>query len=155
MNHIDTLPLVSRQRMSPIPSPLKSPVATTVQLVETVPIHVDEMTCAPFMSQIATLPLVSFQSQSYLPSPLKSRCPTIDHEVATVPNHVDDLICPPFMSHIAILPLVSRQAMSLLPSPLKSCVLVIHIAICPIWLPAVSVNHSALSGPGAMTLGLL
>ena len=44
MNQIARLPLVSRQRMSPLPSPLKSAVATTVQVVGTLPTPADDET---------------------------------------------------------------------------------------------------------------
>src|SRR5262249_56749672 len=73
ISQIATLPLVSCQRTSPLPSPLKSPVPTTDHAVETVPTPADCVTCAPLKNHIATLPPVSCQSQSYLPSPLKSR----------------------------------------------------------------------------------
>src|SRR5260370_1226948 len=90
MSQIAIFPLVSRQRMSPLPSPLKSAVPTTDQVVGTFPTPLDEDTCAPFMNQIAMLPLVlSRQSKSDLPSPLKSRCPTID-QGGIAPNTPDD-----------------------------------------------------------------
>src|SRR5258706_400582 len=80
MNQIATLPLVlSYQRMSLLPSPLKSAVPTIDHEVGTDPTPAICATCAPFISHIATLPLVSRQRMSLLPSPLKSRCPTIDH----------------------------------------------------------------------------
>src|SRR6266852_342897 len=78
MNQIATLPLLSCQRMSLLPSPLKSPVSTIVQLVGAEPSPADWVTCAPFISQIATLPLPSRHRMSLLPSPLKSPVPTID-----------------------------------------------------------------------------
>src|SRR5262245_14520908 len=53
MNQIATLPLVSCQRMSLLPSPLKSPVSMTDQVVGAEPTTADWVTCAPFISQIA------------------------------------------------------------------------------------------------------
>src|SRR5712691_1433774 len=59
MNQIAAVPaLVSRQRMSPLPSPLKSPVSATIQLPGTAPRLADCETCEPFRSQIATVPVV-------------------------------------------------------------------------------------------------
>src|SRR5215467_6706529 len=89
ISQIATLPLVvSRQRMSHLPSPLKSPVPTTDQLVGTFPTPavLGFKTVVPFISQIATLPLVSRQRMSDLPSPLKSPVPTTDQVVATFPT---------------------------------------------------------------------
>src|SRR5258707_10488823 len=88
MNQIATLPLLaSRHRMSLLPSPLKSPVPTTDQVVGTFPTPavLGFKTVVPFISQIATLPLVSRQSMSHLPSPLKSPGPTTDQVVGPFP----------------------------------------------------------------------
>src|SRR5262245_18515280 len=98
--------------MSPFPSPLKSAVPATVQVVGTLPTLPAEETCRPLRNQIAVLPLVSRQSRSCLPSPLKSRWPTIDQAVGTLPMPPDDEIAPPFISQTAALPVESRQAMS-------------------------------------------
>ena len=58
MSQTARFPPVSRQRMSPSPSPLKSPVATIDHVVATSPtLAVDEMV-APFMNQTAMLPAV-------------------------------------------------------------------------------------------------
>src|SRR5712691_3687337 len=86
MNQIATLPLLSCQRMSLVPSPLKSPVSTIVQAVDIFPTPTDWVTCAPFINQIATLPLVSCQRISVLPSPLKSPVPTIPKVVVAEPR---------------------------------------------------------------------
>src|SRR5450631_762431 len=99
-----TLPLVSRQRMSLLPSPSKSPVPTIDQLVGTVPRLTYCDTVPPFISQIATLPPVSRQRMSVLPSPLKSPVPTIDQLVGTVPRLTYCDTVPPFISQIATLP---------------------------------------------------
>ena len=66
MSHIDTSPLVSCQRMSLLPSPLKSPVPMIDHLVATLPRPADDETVAPFMNHIARLPLVSRQRRSAL-----------------------------------------------------------------------------------------
>src|SRR5580704_5051622 len=73
ISQIATLPLVSVQRMSPLPSPLKSPVPTIDQLVGTVAICRFEAIDPLFMSHIATGPALSCQRMSLSPSPLKSR----------------------------------------------------------------------------------
>src|SRR5688572_15695530 len=83
-NQIATLPLVSRQSKSLLPSPLKSPVSTMLQLAETRPRPPVCKTAVPFISQTATLPVVSRHTISALPSPLKSPVATIDHVVGTV-----------------------------------------------------------------------
>src|SRR5258707_15851450 len=118
MNQIATLPLVvSRQRTSLLPSPLKPPVPAIVKVVGTFPTPavLGFKTVVPFISQIATLPLVSLQRMSHRPSPLKSPVPTMDQVVATVPTPAVSgfKTVVPFISQIATLPLVSRQAMSL------------------------------------------
>src|SRR5260370_476929 len=118
MNQIPTLPLVSCQRMSPLPSPLKSPVPATDQPAIIAPTPAG-VACAPFMNQIPTLPLVSRHSKSALPSPLKSRCPTIDQPAGPAPTPAG-VTCTPFISPTPGVPLPSPKARSLLPTPLKS-----------------------------------
>src|SRR5258708_17256791 len=118
MNQIATLPLVvSRHRISLLPSPLKSPVPTIDQVVGTFPTPavLGFETVVPFISQIATLPLVSRQRMSHLPSPLKSPVPTIDQVVGTFPTPavLGFKTMMPFISQLATLPLVSLQGMSL------------------------------------------
>ena len=114
--------------MSLLPSPLKSPVPTIVQVPGTFATNevAGFKTVVPFISQIATLPLVSCHRMSLLPSPLKSPVPTIVQVPATfATNEVAGFkTVVPFISQIATLPLVSRHRMSLLPSPLKSWVAV-------------------------------
>src|SRR6267378_2774221 len=74
MNQIATSPFVSCQRISLLPSPLKSPVPTIFHtLGGAFPTPADWVTWAPFISQIATSPVVVFcQRMSPVPSPLKS-----------------------------------------------------------------------------------
>src|SRR5208282_4516686 len=127
ISQIATSPDVSCQRMSVLPSPLKSPVPTIDQpdAVGTVPTYevVGFKIVVPFISQIATSPDVSCQRMSALPSPLKSRWPTIDQVLDdTVPTYVavGFKIVVPFISQIAASPAVSCQRMSLRPSALKS-----------------------------------
>ncbi len=86
ISQIPTLPLVSRQRMSDMPSPLKSPVSAMLQAAGTLPMPEVEATAVPLRSQIPTLPLVSRQSRSLLPSPLKSPVPTIVQLVGALPT---------------------------------------------------------------------
>src|SRR5260370_34546363 len=89
MNQIATLPLVSRHRTSLLPSPLKSPVPTTDQVVGTFPTPavLGFKTVVPFISQIATLPLVSRQTMSLLPSPLKSSVLVLSVFAGSVKTH--------------------------------------------------------------------
>src|SRR5450830_602125 len=96
INQIAVLPLVSRQRMSLMPSPLKSPVSTMDQLVGTVPTNAPPVGVAPLMNQIATLPLVSRQRRSLLPSPLKSPVPTMLQLVGTEPTVPPPMVVAPF-----------------------------------------------------------
>src|SRR5258705_120527 len=74
MNQIATLPLVSCQIMSLLPSPSKSPAPMIFhRLGDAFPMPADCMTCAPFISQIAMSPVVgSCHKMSPKPSPLKS-----------------------------------------------------------------------------------
>src|SRR5882672_5526269 len=120
MNQIATLPLVSCQRMSLLPSPSKSPVSTIDQMAGAEPAAAACVTCSPFINQIATVPLlVSRHRMSLLPSPLKSPVPAMVQLVGTEPTPAPEA-CAPFMNQIATLPLLSCQRMSLLPSPSKS-----------------------------------
>src|SRR5215471_6153619 len=144
MNQIATLPLVvSRHRMSDLPSPLKSPDPATLKLVATFPTPAVSgfKTVVPFISQIAMLPVLSRHRTSLLPSPLKSPVPTIDQVVGTFPTPavLGFKTVVPFISQIAILPLVvSRQRMSHLPSPLKSPVPTMDQLVGTVPTPAVA-----------------
>src|SRR6266545_1474209 len=121
INQIARSPLALRHKMSHLPSPLKSPVATTDHVVGITPSVTALWTCRPFISQIARLPLLSRQRISALPSPLKSAVPTMDQLVGTLPRLADCAISSPSISQIATVPVeLSRQSRSCLPSPLKS-----------------------------------
>src|SRR5258706_15471011 len=98
MNQIATLPLVSCQRMSLLPSPLKSPVSMIDQVVGAEPTPADWVTCAPFISHTATLPLVSRQTMSLLPSPLKSRDLASNNIVGAYTTPLDGRTCIPLIS---------------------------------------------------------
>src|SRR6266853_693608 len=106
MNQIATLPLLSCQRMSLLPSPLKSPVSLIDHRGNGAePTPAAWVTCAPFISQIATVPpLVSCQRMSLLLSPLKSAVPATDHAAGTLPTPANCVTCVPFKNHIATLP---------------------------------------------------
>src|SRR5262249_45259717 len=68
--------LVLYQRMSLLPSPLKSPVSAIVQGLTTEPGEPPPIIDPPFISQITTCPLVVlYQRMSLIPSPLKSPVP--------------------------------------------------------------------------------
>src|SRR6516162_1337233 len=104
ISQITTCPVrLLYQRMSPLPSPLKSPVANTAQSVVTVPSEPPPITLVPFISQITACPVVPLrQRMSAKPSPLKSRCPTIAHGLATEPGEpLVGSIVVPFMNQIS------------------------------------------------------
>src|SRR5215467_5047505 len=87
MNQIATVPLELRQRMSLLPSPLKSPVSMIDQSVGTFATPTDWMSCAPFISQIATVPvLASRHRMSDEPLPSKSPVPTMTQLDDTTPR---------------------------------------------------------------------
>src|SRR5262249_42907650 len=71
MNQIPTLPLVSRQSKSALPSPSKSRCPTINQPAGPAPTPAG-VTCAPFISHTPLLPLPSATATSLLPSALKS-----------------------------------------------------------------------------------
>ena len=64
MSHTAVLPLVSCHSRSPLPSPLKSAVPTTLHAIGTTPTPAVENTCVPIMNHIAVLPLLSRHSRS-------------------------------------------------------------------------------------------
>src|SRR5271165_3129827 len=101
MSQIATFPLLSRQTMSLLPSPSKSPVPTTDQVVGMLAMVTADTTCVPCMNHKAVSPLVLLQSMSLVPSPLKSPIPTTDHVVDTLPRPAEDVAFAPFMSQIA------------------------------------------------------
>ena len=86
ISQIAVLPLPSRQTMSLLPSPSKSPVPTTDHARGTLPTLTAEATWVPFMNQIEVLPLLSRHNRSLMPSPSKSPAPTSDHGAGTLPN---------------------------------------------------------------------
>src|ERR1700731_4845550 len=68
-------------RMSDLPSPLKSPVAATCQVEPGPASVVIDVTETPFMVQISTAPvLVFWNRRSGLPSPLKSPVATAEQD---------------------------------------------------------------------------
>src|ERR1700728_3744587 len=115
MNQMARSPLVSRQRISLLPSPLKSPVSATAHTVDRFP--TDELfgfkIVVPLISQIAKSPLVSSQRMSDIPSPLKSPTPTTDQLVDRLPRPEEFgfKIVVPFISQIEMSPAVSRHRM--------------------------------------------
>src|SRR5262249_46350835 len=112
------------QRMSVLPSPLKSPVWEANQATGAEPGEPAPMMVAPLISQITTCPvLLLYQKMSALPSPLTSPVPVICHPVlgGTVPSEPPPMTLVPFISQITACPVVPlRQRMSAKPSPLKS-----------------------------------
>src|SRR5260370_39769621 len=137
--------------MSPLLSPLKSPVPATDHVVGTLPRSAVEMG-GTHRNQITVLPLVSRHRRSYIPSPLKSRWPTIDQDVGTVA--IDPAKTWPLnMRQSAASPAGSRQGMSLIPLPSESWELkVVSVRRAVAWVVA-SVNHTPPSGPAVMSSG--
>src|ERR1700722_1204077 len=89
MNQIAMLPDVSRQRISLLRSPSKSPVSATDHVVGTLPTEavVIGMLLRPIpKNQIARLPEESRHSTSVMPSPSKSPVPAIDQIEGTLPR---------------------------------------------------------------------
>jgi hypothetical protein len=120
MNQIEVLPLESRQRMSDLWSPLKSPAPATLSVSGTAPSPAIAIGVAPFMSHTERLPLVSSHKMSPMPSPLKSPVATTDQLGSGDGMPEDDRTCVPFMNQMAVSPAVSRHKRSVMPSPLKS-----------------------------------
>src|ERR1035441_9852504 len=87
ISHIHTVPSELRQRISLLPSPLKSPVSKIDQLVGKTP-KLEAEYCVPFISHIPTVPSELRQRMSVLPSPLKSPVPTIVQLVGKIPKLV-------------------------------------------------------------------
>ena len=74
------------QRMSGLPSPLKSSEPTMFQWLSTVPKLTLLVWTVPFINQMERAPEVCCQRRSPLPSPLKSPTPIMFHDVAKVPR---------------------------------------------------------------------
>src|ERR671911_505959 len=119
-------PSSRRQTMSSEPSPLKSPVPSTRQLVGTsAQLFVSLLTKLPFgwASQVVNVPLSFRQIRSSRPSPLKSPTPSTFQLVGTTSHALESLLLNvPFGcdSQFVKDPLVCRQTTSARPSPLKS-----------------------------------
>src|SRR5262249_16067988 len=84
ISHTRTCPvLVLYQRMSLIPSPLKSPVSTIVHGLAAEPGEPPPMIVAPLISHITVWPfVVLYQRMSLIPSPLKSPVPATTQSCA-------------------------------------------------------------------------
>src|SRR5262249_12992693 len=100
-SHITAAPVVVlTQRMSLLPSLLKSPVSAIVQGPATVPARPPPITEVPLSSHTTASPFVVLSHRmSLLPSPLKSPVPTIVHGLAAVPGSpppvvLQLLVCP-------------------------------------------------------------
>src|SRR6266496_1427105 len=120
MSQTARMPAVFCQRMSDLPSPLKSPEPAMLHDVATNPKFTVDVRVVPFMSQITRWPVELFcQRMSDLPSPLKSLEPAMLHDVATNPKFTVDVCVVPFMSQIARAPDLSCQKISAFLSPLK------------------------------------
>ncbi len=125
-------PLLLRQRMSDLLSPLKSPMPATLQElsgVAALPPKVtccEAVTCEPFIVQSMSDPSVLRHKMSDLPSPLKSPMPATLQElsgVAALPPKLsacEEVIWEPFMVQSTSVPFWLRHKRSVWPSPLKS-----------------------------------
>src|SRR5262249_25798051 len=126
INQSTTCPVVGLyQRISPKPSPLKSPVPATVHGFGAEPGEpLVGSTVVPLSNQITTCPLVPLRQGRSLRRPaLKSRCPRIARGPAAKPGEplVGSTVTP-LSCHSTTCPvLVLYQTRSLMPSPLKSC----------------------------------
>src|SRR6516225_4454447 len=120
ISHAATCPVVAlRQTRSVFPSPFRSAVAMTDQLLSAYTMPPVRAPVGP-ISQTDVLPVASWNTTSVMPSPLKSPVAT---SVALGSNgsRVVTKGAVPFMSHIAVWPVLSlRHRRSVLPSPLKS-----------------------------------
>src|SRR6185369_16235954 len=121
-------PLSLRQSTSFLPSPLKSPVPATCQLVGTTFQALASLLVKPplpsrFASHSVKEPLSLRQRISSLPSPSKSPVPTTCQSVGTLVKALASLLAKPpvdWPSHSVNDPSSLRQMTSSLPSPLKS-----------------------------------
>src|SRR3954462_8544587 len=85
INHSTTLPLLSRQRISLRPSPLKSPVPASCHCGPGLPSETAEASCpAALVCQSATDPLSLTNRMSLRPFPSKSATSATCQELATV-----------------------------------------------------------------------
>ena len=129
--------------MSPLPSPLKSPVPTTDQVVGTSPrptargdrgaVHQPHRQVAAGVAPEQVILAVNVEVA------LSDDRPGGGHRAETQPEET----VAPFISHIAKLPLVSRQRRSLLLWPLKSWVIfvsgpmptqVLNVLLYSLWM---------------------
>src|SRR5918993_234926 len=119
-------PSSRRQTMSSEPSPLKSPVSATFQLVGSTASELASLLTKPpsgWASQVVNVPLSFRQIRSSRPSPLKSPTPSTFQLVGTTSHALASLLLNvPFGcdSQFVKDPLVCRQTTSARPSPLKS-----------------------------------
>ena len=158
MRQMLTSPLLLRHMMSVFPSPLKSPVAATVQLVGITPKSALDAMTPPFMNQMFTSPLELRQRMSVLPSPLKSPVPMMDQLAGIVPRSAAELIVPLFMNQATTSPLVLRQRMSDLASSLKSGANTVEAYLIDTVTGAEGMPlamTTSLLGPGSMLRGAL
>src|SRR5258708_30746530 len=80
MSHSEAVPSLFCQRMSDLPSPLKSPAPMTCHDGPGLrPTLAPERMFRPFISQTAAVPSVFWNRMSDLPSPLKSPVPIACH----------------------------------------------------------------------------
>src|SRR5262249_51665791 len=124
INQITTCPVfVFCQRMSLLPSALKSPVSKMCQGLVAEPGEPPPITVVPFNSQITTCPLVVlYQRMSVLPSPLKSPVRMGTHwTMGAEPGEPPPMTLAPSISQITTCPVrCLYQMMSPWPSPLTS-----------------------------------
>ena len=107
-----------------MPSPLKSPVPTTDQVVGMLPTTADDDDLRAVHEPDRGVAAGVAPQQVGLAVAVEVALPD-DRPGGRAPrrSRPTTRLAAPFISQIAVLPLVSRQAMSLLPSPLKSWVL--------------------------------
>src|SRR5262249_26341323 len=121
-SQICTEPLVlsaSWNRMSALPSLLKSPAPMACQDKPGLPTVVMLTTDVPFISQTAVAPLVFWNSRSVLPSLLKSSAATTCQAEPGFASETVLVLVVPFISQICGVPSLVCTTMSALPSLLK------------------------------------
>src|SRR5580700_6464513 len=101
VNQIDSAPeLVSRHRMSMLPSPLKSPTACTTKLLVTVPSPLELITWPFCTPHSAMSPAVSRHNISPLASP------TMVQVLGSAPKTAVEATVAPFMNQTATVPVL-------------------------------------------------
>src|SRR5258706_12132277 len=102
ISHTAGVPSTFCQRMSTLPSPLKSPDPTACHVVPGLePARPPPVSVVPFISQIAVVPSTFCHKRSELPSPLKSPAAFKCQLVPGLASAAPETKLVPFISQIA------------------------------------------------------